>query len=36
MVFEYLGYGLGFVGVCLFMMEEVGGGKDEMGDYGFG
>ncbi len=34
-VFEYLGYGFGFVGLMLFMMQQVAPGKYKMAHYAF-
>lgn len=34
-VFEYLGYGFGFVGLMLFMMQQVAPGKHQMAHYAF-
>ncbi|MCF6357969.1 MAG: MFS transporter, partial [Draconibacterium sp.] len=34
-VFEYLGYGFGFVGLILFMMQQVAPGKYKMAHYAF-
>ena len=34
-VFEYLGYGFGFVGLMLFMMQQVAKGKHQMAHYAF-
>ena len=34
-VFEYLGYGFGFVGLMLFMMQQVAPGKYRMAHYAF-
>lgn len=33
--FEYLGYGFGFVGLSLFMMQQVAPGKHQMAHYAF-
>ena len=34
-VFEYFGYGFGFVGLMLFMMQQVAPGKHQMAHYAF-
>ncbi len=34
-VFEYFGYGFGFVGLTLFMMQQVAPGKHQMAHYAF-
>lgn len=34
-VFEYFGYGFGFVGLSLFMMQQVAPGKHQMAHYAF-
>jgi len=34
-VFEYFGYGFGFVGLMLFMMQQVAPGKYKMAHYAF-
>ena len=34
-VFEYFGYGFGFVGLTLFMMQQVAPGKSQMAHYAF-
>ncbi|MGN1217046.1 MAG: MFS transporter [Phocaeicola sp.] len=34
-VFEYFGYGFGFVGLTLFMMQQVAQGKHQMAHYAF-
>jgi MFS transporter, PAT family, beta-lactamase induction signal transducer AmpG len=34
-VFEYFGYGFGFVGLMLFMMQQVSPGKHQMAHYAF-
>ena len=34
-VFEYFGYGFGFVGLSLFMMQQVAPGKHQMSHYAF-
>jgi len=34
-IFEYLGYGFGFVGLSLFMMQQVAPGKHQMAHYAF-
>jgi PAT family beta-lactamase induction signal transducer AmpG len=34
-VFEYLGYGFGFVGLILFMMQQIAPGKYKMAHYAF-
>lgn len=34
-VFEYFGYGFGFVGLILFMMQQVAPGKHQMAHYAF-
>lgn len=34
-IFEYLGYGFGFVGLMLFMMQQVAPGKHQMAHYAF-
>ncbi len=34
-IFEYLGYGFGFVGLTLFMMQQVAPGKHQMAHYAF-
>ena len=34
-VFEYFGYGFGFVGLMLFMMQQVAPGKHKMAHYAF-
>ena len=34
-VSEYLGYGFGFVGLMLFMMQQVAPGKHQMAHYAF-
>lgn len=34
-VFEYFGYGFGFVGLTLFMMQQVSPGKHQMAHYAF-
>ena len=34
-VFEYFGYGFGFVGLTLFMMQQVASGKHQMAHYAF-
>ena len=33
--FEYFGYGFGFVGLTLFMMQQVAPGKHQMAHYAF-
>ena len=33
--FEYFGYGFGFVGLSLFMMQQVAPGKHQMAHYAF-
>lgn len=35
-VFEYFGYGFGFVGLTLFMMQQIAPGKYKMAHYAFG
>ena len=35
-VLEYFGYGFGFVGLSLFMMQQVAPGKHQMAHYAFG
>ncbi len=35
-VFEYLGYGFGFVGLILFMMQQIAPGRYKMAHYAFG
>jgi PAT family beta-lactamase induction signal transducer AmpG len=35
-VFEYFGYGFGFVGLILFMMQQIAPGKYKMAHYAFG
>lgn len=34
-VFEYFGYGFGFVGLTLFMMQQIAPGKHQMAHYAF-
>ena len=34
-VLEYFGYGFGFVGLTLFMMQQVAPGKHQMAHYAF-
>ena len=34
-IFEYFGYGFGFVGLTLFMMQQVAPGKHQMAHYAF-
>jgi PAT family beta-lactamase induction signal transducer AmpG len=34
-VFEYFGYGFGFVGLTLFMMQQIAPGKYKMAHYAF-
>lgn len=34
-IFEYFGYGFGFVGLTLFMMQQVAPGKSQMAHYAF-
>jgi PAT family beta-lactamase induction signal transducer AmpG len=34
-VFEYFGYGFGFVGLMLFMMQQIAPGKYKMAHYAF-
>ena len=34
-VFEYFGYGFGFVGLTLFMMQQIAPGKHQMSHYAF-
>lgn len=34
-VFEYFGYGFGFVGIILFMMQQIAPGKHQMAHYAF-
>ena len=34
-VLEYFGYGFGFVGLSLFMMQQVAPGKHQMAHYAF-
>ena len=34
-IFEYFGYGFGFVGLTLFMMQQIAPGKHQMAHYAF-
>ncbi len=34
-IFEYFGYGFGFVGITLFMMQQIAPGKYQMAHYAF-